>query len=308
MTQRHAKLRQQLLAVLVGCTLLCTVSTALAWGSEGHRVVALIAQNYLDPQAKTAVDRILASDTDPLTGHDIADEATWADAWRDAGRDLDAGHHHRTSQWHFINLELSHPDFSYACWKQRPLPAGTLASQGPWHDCVVDKINQFEAELASPRTNPHERLLALKFLLHLIGDLHQPLHAADDHDHGGNDEKVSGLGHYRQRLHHAWDSTFVRDIGPDPQTVAAILIRDITPQDQHRWAQGTPTDWAWESWRIAKKDVYGRLPSSNHHHTEHLDASYIRNANKVVAQQLSKAGVRLAWLLNRALAPKIQKR
>lgn len=279
-----------------------TISPAAhAWGPEGHEIIALIAQQEMTPTTRKAVNALLATDSSDLTAHDIASEATWADVWRDAGGDLDSRGYHRTAKWHYINLELRHPDFSYACWGRKPLPAGEPASQGPWRDCVVDKINQFETELASSRTAPHERLLALKFLLHLVGDLHQPLHAADDHDHGGNDEKVSGLSHRLQRLHHAWDSSFVRNLGRDPHSVAATLTADITPQQKREWAQGTPKDWAWESYRIAKTEVYGKLPSSNHHRVEHLNRAYIKNADKIVAQQMSKAGVRLAWLLDRAL-------
>lgn len=288
---------------LLGAILLLTAPAAWAWGREGHAIVALIAQHEMTPTARRKVNALLATDTSTLVAHNIADEADWADAWRDAGGDLDARGYHRTAQWHFINLELHRPNFRWACWGQKPLPAGVPASQGPWHDCVVDKINQFEKELKSPRTSPHERLLALKFLLHLVGDLHQPLHAADDHDHGGNDIRVSGLGRYYTNLHHAWDSYFVRDLGRDPEDVAARLDARITPRDRHLWAQGTPKDWAWQSYDIAKTQGYGKLPSRNHRRTEHIDRAYVRNADRVVAQQLSRAGVRLAWMLDRALDP-----
>lgn len=294
---------QRGLSLLLATAVLTISPGALAWGVEGHKIVALIAQQEMTPAARKAVNALLATDTDDLTAHDIASESVWADAWRDSGGDLDVRGYHRTAQWHYIDLELRHPNFSYACWHQQPLPASELASQGPWHDCVVDKIDQFEDELAAQRTPAPERLLALKFLLHLVGDLHQPLHAADDHDHGGNNEKVSGLGNHLQRLHHAWDSTFVRDLGRDPQTVAAQLVAHITPQMKREWALGTSKDWAWETYRIAQSQVYGKLPSSNHHRVEHLNRAYIDNADNVVAQQLSKAGVRLAWLLDRALAP-----
>lgn len=295
------RLASSLTAALLGCVLLCAAPTARAWGPEGHEIVALIAQHEMTPTAHKAVDALLATDTSDLTAHDIASEAVWADVWRDAGGDLDGGHHHRTAPWHFVNLELNRPNLRWACWGHKPLPAGVPASQGPWRSCAVDKINQFEAELASPHTAPHERLLALKFLLHLVGDLHQPLHAADNHDHGGNDVRVSGLSRRVERLHHAWDSTFVRDLGRDPQTVAAELETRIKPADIQRWQRGTPEDWAWESYHIAKDDAYGKLPRRGVGGIYRLDGAYRRMADADVAQQLSKAGVRLAWLLNRAL-------
>src|SRR6202035_2254805 len=129
---------------------------------------------------------MLAADTDNLTAHDIADEATWADKYRDSDRKGAKERYLATRLWHFVDIELFKPDLDQACFGRPRLPDGTVASNGPAQACIVDKIEQFTAELADPGTNPEERLLALKFLLHLIGDLHQPLHAADDHDSGGN--------------------------------------------------------------------------------------------------------------------------
>lgn len=290
--------RRLCLLLLAGAGLF---SSAHAWGPEGHEIVALIAQDHLTSGAREAVTHLLSADTDTLTAHDIASEATWADAYRDSGRDVEASGYHRTALWHYINLELRRPDFNWACWKHPGLPHGVPASQGPGRDCIVDKIDQFEAELAAPQTSPKERLLALKFLLHLVGDLHQPLHAADNHDHGGNDVRVSGLSRRVERLHHAWDSDFVRDLGHDPRTVAARLNRRIDAAQIARWQQGSPESWARESWDIAQSDVYGPLPEGRRGATLRLDSAYVRQADHVVADQLSKAGVRLAWLLNRAL-------
>lgn len=289
-------------SLLFSCALYCSVlaSPARAWGPEGHAIVALIAQREMAPATRAAVDRLLATDRSTLTAHDIASEADWADAYRDAGDDRDSRGHHRTSGWHFVNLELHRPDLDWACWHHPKLAPGQPASDGPARDCIVDKIDAFEAELASPVTPPAERLLALKFLLHLVGDIHQPLHAADNHDHGGNDVRVTGLGRRVERLHHAWDTTFVRDLGRDPGTVAAQLDRRITDAQRRRWRAGTPTDWAWESWRLARDDAYGRLPGGRG--VQRLDTAYRDTADTVVAQQLSVAGVRLAWLLDRALS------
>src|SRR5215467_2675603 len=125
--------------------------TALAWGDDGHKVVALIAQSFLDDNARKRVNALLAADTDPLTPHDIASAATWADKLRDANID---GARLKTRQWHFVDIEITAPDLDKACFNHPALPAGTVASDGPAADCVVDKINQFAAELASPKTDP----------------------------------------------------------------------------------------------------------------------------------------------------------
>src|SRR3954453_9462468 len=98
------------------------------------------------------------------------------------------------------------------------------ASNGPEQDCAIDKIQEFAAELANPATDPEEQIVALKFLLHFIGDLHQPLHASDDHDRGGNDKRVSAAGFKAGNLHHFWDTEFVNQLGPNVNSIASDLI------------------------------------------------------------------------------------
>src|SRR5262249_19143564 len=116
----------------------------------------------------------------------------------------------RTRNWHFINIELKDGNLAAACFGHPGLPPGTPASRGPATACVVDKIDQFAAELAAADTHTSERRLALQFLLHFVGDIHQPLHAADDHDAGGNDKLVSATGFEPGKLHGYWDLEFVQ--------------------------------------------------------------------------------------------------
>jgi hypothetical protein len=160
--------------------------TALAWGDDGHKVVALIAQSFLEPDARKRVNALLAADTDSLTPHDIAGAATWADKFRDSNI---GGARLKTRQWHFVDIEITAPDLDAACFNHPPIPTGTVASDGPADDCVVDKIDEFAAELANPATDHEEQVVALKFLLHFVGDLHQPLHSSDDNDRGGNNKQ-----------------------------------------------------------------------------------------------------------------------
>jgi hypothetical protein len=273
-------------------------SPARAWGDEGHEIIGLIAQSRLDPVARRNVDALLAADTDTLTAPTIAAAATWADRFRDSDRN---GARQNTRQWHFVDLELTGPDLGQACFGRPVLSPGTLASNGPAQDCVVDKIEEFAAELANPSTAASERIVALKFLLHLVGDLHQPLHASDDHDRGGNDKRVGAAGMRANTLHHYWDTDFVEQLGPNPQQIATMLITHISAADARNWAQGNLADWAMESFRIAKNDAYGRLPGLNARGKIRLTDAYIAMADRDVALQLSKAGVRLAFMLNRAL-------
>jgi hypothetical protein len=173
--------------------------TALAWGDDGHKVVALIAQSFLETDVRKRVNALLAADTDSLTAHDIASAATWADKFRDSNV---GGARQKTSQWHFVDIEITAPNLDAACFNHPPIPAGTVASDGPPADCVVDKIQEFAAELANPATDQEEQVVALKFLLHFVGDIHQPLHSSDDNDRGGNNKKVSAAGFRAGNLHH----------------------------------------------------------------------------------------------------------
>ena len=277
---------------------------ALAWGDEGHEVVALIADHYLEPGVRAKVQSLLGGDRTRLTpDKGIAAEATWADKFRDSDRGTKKPvHYNATRNWHYVDLEIgATPDLVSACFGQPALPAGTPASNGPASDCIVDKINEFSAELRQPHLGTKERRLALQFLLHLVGDIHQPLHASDARDQGGNEKTVAGLGLTSSSLHAAWDTDFVTRLGNDAATVATQLISRIAPTDQARWSTGTPADWAQESYETARDHAYGKLPppTSPNHYT--LTSAYVDDATTVCATQLSKAGVRLAHVLNEGL-------
>ena len=270
-------------------------ASALAWGYEGHEVIAAIARSYLTPTAKAQVDALLATDQDSLTAHDMLSEATWADAYRGAG-------HKETAAWHFVDIELDHPDLKSACFGY-PSP-GALASQGPAQDCIVDKIDAFSKELASPSTSSAERLLALKYLLHFVGDVHQPLHASDNHDRGGNCVLLGMSGPRTVNLHSYWDTAVVQAMGSDPQAVAAKLVQTITPDELAAWRKSDPKAWAMESYEVAKARVYtiGSKPGCNNDTSPViLPPGYDEAAVQTAAVQLQKAGVRLAMVLNQAL-------
>ncbi len=298
-------MKPAIVALLAFSTLTTFQQKAVAWGDDGHKVVALIAQHYLTPAAKKQVDAMLAADTDPLTQHDMASEATWADKYRDSNHRKD--HYDQTKRWHFVDLEITDPDMTKACFGRKPLPPGTPASIGDKMACVVDKITQFAAELEASGTDAEERLFALKFLLHFVGDMHQPLHASDNNDAGGNSVKVmvDGFPHKaKDELHGFWDTQFVEAIARPPAALAKQLLAQITPKLEAEWRQGSPDDWAMEAFNIAFDDAYGEPPLSKNS-LQHLDAAYVARAEKDVALQLSRAGVRLAAVLNKALGKQV---
>jgi hypothetical protein len=288
------------------CLLALAIFTALsprvafAWGEEGHEIVALIADQYLNPAAREKVNAMLQADTDSLTAHDIANEANWADRYRDSDRNGSRQRYEQTRQWHFVDIELSDPNLDQACFGHPALPTDTVASNGPAQACIVDKLNQFAAELADARIDPEERLVALKFILHFVGDIHQPLHATDAHDAGGNRKRVSATGFRPGNLHHFWDTEFVERLGRDPREVAKTLAADITDEQRRTWARGTPSDWAMESFGLARDHAYGLL-SEPRNEVYALDDHYISAAGQDVRLQLQRAGVRLAAMLSGAL-------
>jgi nuclease S1 len=295
----RARLRIPAAPVLLIALALATPRGAHAWGDEGHEIIALIAAHDLTPAARAHVAALLATDRSGLTrGTGIAVMSTWADRYRDSDRHSRGPRYRRTRRWHYADIELDHPDPAAACRGEPAPPAGVPASRGPADDCVIDKVREFDRELAAPATSRTERLRALQFLLHLVGDLHQPLHCSDDHDRGGNRERVAVDGHPITSLHGAWDTLFVRDLGPSPGRVAAALIGDISPADRRRWRRGTPRDWAMQSFDVAARIAYGRLPPPGPDGVIRLGPAYLAAASAAVRGQLERAGVRLAALLN----------
>ena len=278
---------------------------AFGWGDDGHRIIALVAEQQLTPAVRAKVRALLAGDTTGLTGPTLADQATWADKWRDSDRTTTRQRYEQTREWHYVNIQLADGDVDSACHGRPALPAGTPASAGPPRACLVDKIDQFIAELRNPRTPLAERRLALQFLLHFIGDLHQPLHASDDRDRGGNDKKIVVAailpGFNPDNLHQFWDTTVVRRLGARPERVARELGRGIGLAQRRDGSRGTPTDWAHESFLVARARTYARLPAPDGDGRHTLTPAYVADATQAARQQLHKAGVRLAWVLNTAL-------
>jgi hypothetical protein len=270
-------------------------SQAQAWGDLGHEVTALIAYRQLSPTARAALDALLASDPDTLTAGDFASRATWADKYRNA--------HRETAAWHFVDIEIDQPDLKDACFGFPPLRPSQWASQGPAQDCVVNKIEEFAAELKNPSTPAAERLLALKFLIHFVGDLHQPLHAADHHDRGGNCIGLSPPQGAQINLHAYWDVSVVNALGQSAPQIAAQLDARLRAADIKDWSRGTPQSWAMDTFEVGRRDVYAlpSTPTCQSGGSVSLSPAYQRQSENDAVTQLQKAAVRLAAVLNDAL-------
>ncbi len=270
---------------------------AAAWGDLGHQVTALIAYEHLTEKSKAALNELLASDTDTLTPPDFASRASWADRYRKT--------HPETAAWHYADIEIDSGDLSAACYGFPVLAAGEAASLGPAKDCVTDKIDEFAAELASPQTAPAERLLALKFLIHFVGDLHQPLHSSDHQDRGGNCIGLSPPSPDGQEtnLHAYWDVGAVDAQGESAAVIAERLNATISNTQIKSWSTGSSRDWAMEAFALGKRDAYHlpTLPTCAAPGNIALTADYEKAATATARLQLQRAGIRIAFLLNQAL-------
>ncbi|HVZ80801.1 MAG TPA: S1/P1 nuclease [bacterium] len=250
----------------------------------GHETVALIAQDRITPRARQAIQEILERET-------LSFVSTWADRM--------AHDKPETAPWHYFNLDIRQPQTAY-----------DMADACPNHDCVVEQIERDLSVLSNGNASLGEKREALKYLVHFVGDIHQPLHCADDQDRGGNDKwfRWHGPNGTAQRykwvnLHSLWDDLLQPNRRPNPHFLARKLEKEITPQEERDWCKGKAEDWGWESFRIAQNDIYpglpsGPLPDKNRWGRDLPEKFYSPTMKATAYRQLEKAGVRLAWLLN----------
>lgn len=235
---------------------------ALAWSPPGHEIAAAIALGQLTPQARAQVTRLLGSPA--MMIHD----ANWADEIRDARPE--------TGPWHYVDIPLQAAGYD----ARRDCPDG---------DCVVVQIERDRRVLADRRASNAARAEALRFLIHFVADLHQPLHAEDNGDKGGNQVRVR-VGRMRANLHKVWDNDVVLPLEG--------RVGPISPAQRRDWLSGTPASWANESHAIAREHIYPPLWGA---HDVRLPRDYAVREAPLARILLAKAGTRLAWLINTAL-------
>jgi hypothetical protein len=274
---------------------------ALGWGGDGHRIIGHIAFERLTERARAQVAALLGPDDTLANACAWADEVARRDRRYTFARPL-----------HFIDID---PDATVVALDQESCPTAGDGSR----QCIVAAIRQFTERLADTRLLTEERLVALRFLAHFVGDLHQPLHVSHPDGRGGNTVYVWTQGR-RIRLHTLWDSGFVeadereraeRAGEGDPrawQPLAAVLARDVSAIDVRLAARavGAPTaadlgaaseraalTWATESLAISKNERLFRPKQE-----ASVLAPEIDEATLLAERQLRVAGVRLAALLN----------
>jgi hypothetical protein len=242
-------------------------ASLLVWYASAHRVVARIAEGRLTPHADSAVREILG-------GQSMADASLWADQIRGSRRD--------TGPLHYVNIPLNATTYD-------------SAAECDHGQCIIAAVESDRRLLADPAASAVERAEALKFLIHFIGDLHQPLHVSDDNDRGGNSTQVQFFG-TGTNLHKVWDGLLIEQAGLDEDQYLAHLTKEMTSLDLGAFERGTVVDWAMEGHRIAVESAY-RIPRNGQ-----LADAYESANLPLVDLAIIKAGVRLAKVLNDALA------
>ena len=249
-----------LLLLLVSCQ-------ALGWGSTGHRAAAGIAERYLSPEARLAVREILGAET-------LAEASTWPDFMRS---DPSEFWQRTANPWHYVTV-----------------PAGKTYKEAgaPREGDAYTALKRFSDDLRERGSSPKDQALALRFIIHIVGDLHQPLHAGNGKDRGGNDARVTYFGQ-STNLHRVWDSELIDGEQLSYSEWIDWLDNRISGEDFRAWNDPDPLVWIAESVELRDR-LYPESPD--------LSWRYSYDWISAVRQRISQAGVRTAAYLNTLFA------
>ncbi|TDQ30842.1 S1/P1 nuclease [Zeaxanthinibacter enoshimensis] len=239
-----------------------TFANEIVWGKTGHRVVGEVAQELISSKTRKAINKI-------LDGQTLAEISTYADEIK-SDRAYDA-----YSPWHYVNYP-----FNLVYSEVTPAPEG---------DLVMGIQNSIQV-LKDPERTKEEKAFYLKMLVHLLGDLHQPLHAGRGEDKGGNDIQVMWFGK-GSNLHRVWDSHMIDDYGMSYTELSNTLPK-ISKKERKAMQKGNVLQWVEETQELAEQ-VYGTAESG-----DKLGYSYSYKHWDLVEKQLLTGGVRLASVLD----------
>ncbi len=317
--------RRILLGVTAGAIFfLLFPAQAWPWGCEGHQAVAMIAEKHMNAHALEMANKLLqASPIDPTlprycpnVGLDLfVDSATWPDDLRKVRPEA--------SPWHYIDIPRNAPRSQSILEESCPAATG----------CVVSALEQQTVLLRNENTDPRVRADALRFVIHFVGDLHQPLHCVSNNDEGSNCVPVDFFGNspvernlefetYSPNLHAIWDSGIIQRLkGQESVSQWAASLDQQFHAEEDGWEKAGVNidDWVWESHDLADSVVYAKLPvaipvekplevkscADDHHVSTRLFAlheqvgqQYVDAVAPTLEEQVAKGGIRLAMLLN----------
>jgi hypothetical protein len=265
-------------------------SPAAAWWEYGHYSVARVAWLDAKPGTRVAISRLIAQsrslETPTCPIRSIEDASYWPDCVKKLGERFSYAY-----SWHYQNVDICKPfDLKAPCADK---------------NCVSAQITRNLKLLGDEKVPARERLMALAFLTHFVGDLHQPLHAGDKSDRGGNDFKAN-YGVIPSNIHAIWDGYLAdRGISAAPPEARGILA-ELAPGERERMRGGSVEDWSKESWAASREFAYGvlmadpcgPLPASR----PTLDEAKVRQLTPVLRRQIARGGLRLARMLDEALS------
>jgi hypothetical protein len=277
-TDRNAPRRTRAAAALVAllaASLVAPGRPAMAWGRNAHRAATRLAESRLTPAAKALVRELLDE------GESLADASTWAD---EHGRDIPG-----SAAWHFVNV---------------PLDADGYSDRYCRGACVVSKFHEFYNILIDRNAPRARRRMALRYVVHLVEDAHQPLHVGDDRDRGGNNVQLTFFRDDRTNLHQVWDSGLLRTRFPSERDLADELFRLVRQADDpEKWIAGNIEDWADESLELARKAYLVPGGAEKLRSGMRIGAEYQALHAPAAALRLAQAGVRLSDVLNSVVEP-----
>jgi hypothetical protein len=245
---------------------LLTLAPAFSWYDKGHRIVGLIAQANLTTEARKRIEEILP------VGMTLADAAVWPDHEGRSIRDFDP--------LHYVAIPENATGYDQA-------------RDCPERNCMVEALKWFSAVIADKNAPIMMRRLALYYVAHLMGDMHQPLHTGRVTDAGGTNIPVSYRGR-TTNLHFFWDTDLVELETGNEEEVAKRLTTNLTKEERLQWQAGDPKQWTDESLMLVRSYAYNTGSSVE------LSDSYVEKARPIIRRRLTQAGIRLAWLLNTA--------
>ncbi len=248
--------------------LLLSAIVLISWGVTGHRTIGKIAENHLTPQAAAAVRELLGTAT-------LADVSTWPDEVRSQPE------YKHTAPWHYLDLELG---LSYAEFQQKV--------ENMTEENVYSAVLKQEQVLGSSTSTREEKIEALKFVVHFVGDLHQPMHVSRTEDKGGNTIQLNYEGK-GTNLHAVWDSKLLDHQGLDYNQLAEKYDH-VSDKQVKEWQSDPLIKWVWESYQISTK-LYAEVDAMS---SRSIDDSYYQAHIEIIHQRLVMAGVRLAGVLN----------
>ena len=244
-----------------------------AWGVLGHRAVARIAENHLTPAARQQVGKLLGAETIPLV-------SIWADELR-----ADPAFQ-ETAPWHYLNVATGLDFAAFVAQLNTPALAAPAAPTNAY-----TALLQARRDLKDPQKTADEKRVALKFLIHLVGDVHQPLHVGHADDKGGNGIVVNWRAKDDTNLHSVWDTAIIEYPGFSYSEMATAYDH-ATPAEIKQWQKDELTTWLFESYQLCTP-IYAAAATN-----PKFDWHFYPTFGPVAQQQVLKAGIRLAGQLN----------